>query len=191
MARVLLAVHLAVLTWLSLRPVPVSWTEPANLTPLASVHHALDLGGFAAVRRLAAGLLPLAPVGVLIPLAGGRLHTRWLPSFLRTTGAVALLATGLEIIEGWAPGHVLDVDDILLGTVGAALCHLLVVPPLRALSAHRPARADRADRADRAGKTDGPAAAPNSGTTTGPLISAVLSPSGTSMHRPPGQPAAG
>ncbi|WP_180290480.1 VanZ family protein [Streptomyces sp. TLI_171] len=140
-ARVLLALHLLVLGWLSLRPVPVAWTSPPNLTPFASVHQALTLGGLAGARRLASGVLPLAPVGVLLPLAVGSPHRGRLLSFLRTTGAAALLATALEFLEGWAPGHVLDVDDILLATLGAAVAHLLLVPPLRALALReRPAR---------------------------------------------------
>lgn len=136
-ARLLLGLHLLLLGWLSLRPVPVAWTSPANLSPLSSVHQALSLGPAAAARRLGSGLLPLAPIGVLLPLAVGSPGRSWLLSFLRTTGAAALLGTALEILEGWAPGHVLDVDDVLLGTTGAALAHLLLMPPLRALDRRR------------------------------------------------------
>ncbi|MER8184087.1 VanZ family protein [Kitasatospora sp. NPDC094015] len=140
--RLLLAAHLLLLGWLSLRPLPVSWTYPANLSPFASVQQAFALGGWAGARQLAGGLLPLAPFGALLPLAGERLRTAWLPSLLRTAGVSALLATGLEIAEGWAPGHVLNVDDILLGTLGAAACHLAVVPAVRALLLReRPVRA--------------------------------------------------
>ncbi|MFB7948921.1 VanZ family protein [Kitasatospora phosalacinea] len=142
-SRVLLGLHLLLLGWLSLRQVPAAWTSPPNLTPFASVHQALSLGGAAAARRLGSGLLPLAPIGVLLPLAVGSPSRSRLPSFLRTTAAAALLGTALEILEGWAPGHVLDVDDILLGTAGAALAHLLLVPPLRALERRRTATAAR------------------------------------------------
>ncbi|WP_354640927.1 VanZ family protein [Kitasatospora camelliae] len=132
-SRVLLALYLLALGWLTLRPVPVSWTYPANLTPLASVDRALADGGHAVVRQLAAGLLPLVPFGALLPLVGGRLRTPWLPSLLRTLGCSALLATGCEILGGWSPGHVLNVDDILLGTLGAALGHLTLAPAVRGL----------------------------------------------------------
>ncbi|MFF4341579.1 VanZ family protein [Kitasatospora sp. NPDC001540] len=156
-SRVLLGLHLLLLGWLSLRPVPVAWTSPPNLTPLASVHQALSLGGAAAVRRLGPGLLTLAPIGVLLPLAVGSPRRSWLPSFLRTTAAAALLGTALEILEGWAPGHVLDVDDILLGTAGAALTHLLLVPPLRALERRRatPATTPAPEPAERPGGREG------------------------------------
>ncbi len=40
----------------------------------------------------------------------------------------------MEILKGWAPGHVLNVDNILLGTLGVALCHLAVVPSARTLA---------------------------------------------------------
>jgi len=142
-ARTALLLHLVLLGWLTLRPLPVGWTYPANLTPLASVDRALALGGFAGVRELATGVLPLAPLGVLLPLAGGRLRTAWLPSFLHTTGAVALIGTAREFLAGWAPGHVLNVDDILLGIAGAALCHLAVLPALRALLLRRTATRHR------------------------------------------------
>ncbi|WP_051731809.1 VanZ family protein [Kitasatospora phosalacinea] len=138
-SRWLLALYLLLLGWLSLRPVPAAWTSPPNLSPFASVHQALSLGGLAAVRQLGSGLLPLAPIGVLLPLAVGSPARSRLASFLRTTAAAALLGTALEILEGWAPGHVLDVDDVLLGTLGAAATHLLLVPPLRALERRRPA----------------------------------------------------
>ncbi|MFJ1756762.1 VanZ family protein [Kitasatospora sp. NPDC088134] len=160
-ARVLLAVQLLVLCWLSLRPVPAPWTAPSNLTPLASVHRVLSLGGLHVLGPLAAGLLPLAPVGVLLPLAFGTPARGRLLSFLRTTGAAALLATALEFLEGWAPGHVLDVDDILLGTLGAALAHLLLVPPLRALDRHR---------------AGGPAPAPEPESATAPEPESVPEP---------------
>ncbi|MGW4803778.1 VanZ family protein, partial [Kitasatospora sp. NPDC004272] len=138
-ARLLLALHLLLLGWLSLRPVPAAWTSPPNLTPFASVHQALSLGPLAALRQLGSGMLPLAPIGVLLPLAVGSPTRSRLASFLRTTAAAALLGTALEIMEGWAPGHVLDVDDILLGTLGTALAHLLLLPPLRALERRRAA----------------------------------------------------
>ncbi|MFJ4678644.1 VanZ family protein [Kitasatospora sp. NPDC088783] len=138
-ARLLLGLHLLLLGWLCLRPVPGDWTSPPNLSPFASVHQALSLGAPAAARRIGSGVLPLAPVGVLLPLAvGSPLRSRLL-SFLRTAGAAALLGTALEILGGWAPGRVLDVDDVLLGTAGAALAHLLLMPPLRALDRRRSA----------------------------------------------------
>jgi hypothetical protein len=162
--RIVLAVYLLVLAWLSLRPLPVSWTYPPNLTPFASVHQALRLGGVTALRQVASGLLPLAPFGVLFPLAGGRLGSTWLPSLLRTAGGAALLATALEILEGWAPGHVSNVDDILLGTLGAILCHLAVVPAVRIALLRRTADRPR---------------------TAGPLLRAPSAPAGAAT---PGRP---
>ncbi|WP_457028804.1 VanZ family protein [Kitasatospora sp. P5_F3] len=120
--------YLGLIGWLILRPLAVGWTSPANLTPFASVRLAFSVGSLDGLLRLAGGLLPLAPLGVLLPLAGGRLRVGWLPSLLRTAGCAALIATGLEILKGWAPGHVLNVDDIVLGVLGVAACHLVVVP---------------------------------------------------------------
>ncbi|MBD0670975.1 hypothetical protein BU198_09710, partial [Streptomyces sp. CBMA156] len=122
--------------WLVLRPIPVTWVYDANLTPLASLRSST---GWQVVGEL----LLLAPLGVLLPLAGGRLRARWLPSFLRTTGASALLATGLEFLSSWAPGHVLNVDHILLAVVGVAVVHLALVPGLRHLLRDRRPRTPR------------------------------------------------
>ncbi|WP_052708811.1 VanZ family protein [Streptomyces sp. NRRL S-495] len=127
-----LALHLLLMGWLVLRPLPVAWVYDANLTPLASLR-------FSSAGQLLGELLLPAPLGVLLPLAGGRLGTPWLPSFLRTTGASALLATALEFLSSWAPGHVLNVDHILLAVVGVAAAHLALVPAGRALLLRREA----------------------------------------------------
>ncbi|MFF7587123.1 VanZ family protein [Kitasatospora purpeofusca] len=130
MGRFGLALHLLLLGWLVLRPLPVAWVYDANLTPLASLR-------FSSAGQLLGELLLPAPLGVLLPLAGGRLGTPWLPSFLRTTGASALLATALEFLSSWAPGHVLNVDHILLAVVGVATTHLALVPAGRVLLLRR------------------------------------------------------
>ncbi|MFE6749213.1 VanZ family protein [Kitasatospora purpeofusca] len=132
MGRFGLALHLLLLGWLVLRPLPVAWVYDANLTPLASLR-------FSSAGQLLGELLLPAPLGILLPLAGGRLGTPWLPSFLRTTGASALLATALEFLSSWAPGHVLNVDHILLAVVGVAATHLALVPAGRALLQRRAA----------------------------------------------------
>lgn len=120
-----LACHLTVVLWLVvLRPLPVAWVYDANLTPLASLRSSTGW-------QVTGELLLLAPLGVLLPLAGGRVRARWLPSFLRTTGGSAMLATGLEFLSSWTPGHVLNVDHILLAVIGVAVTHLAFVPGLR------------------------------------------------------------
>ncbi|MFC5662856.1 VanZ family protein [Kitasatospora misakiensis] len=121
-----LALHLLLVGWLVLRPLPVAWVDDANLTPLASLRSSTP-------GQLLGELLMLAPLGVLLPLAGGRLGSPWFASFLRTTGASALLATGLEFVSSWTPWHVLNVDHILLGVVGVAVVHLALVPVGRSL----------------------------------------------------------
>ncbi|MEV7777998.1 VanZ family protein [Kitasatospora sp. NPDC088351] len=134
-----LTLHLTLVGWLLLRPLPVAWVYDANLTPLASLR-------FSSAGQVLGELLLLAPLGVLLPLAGGRVRARWVPSFLRTTGASALLATALEFLSSWTPGHVLDVDHILFAIVGVAATHLALVPAARSLllrARHRP-RAARA-----------------------------------------------
>ncbi|WP_374199952.1 VanZ family protein [Kitasatospora sp. SUK 42] len=117
---------MALALWLVLRPLPVAWVYDANLTPLASLRSS-------SAWQVVGELLLLAPLGVLLPLAGGRIRAPWLPSFLRTTGVSALLATGLEFLSSWTPGHVLNVDHILLAVIGVVVTHLALVPGLRRL----------------------------------------------------------
>ncbi|MDH6120653.1 VanZ family protein [Kitasatospora sp. GAS1066B] len=149
----LLALYALLLAWLTLRQVSTAWAYDANLTPFASVHRALGTGGAAGLRQVAGGLATLAPLGVLLPMAGGRLRTAWLPSFLQTLGATALIATALEVVRTGVAGQVLNVDDILLGVIGAALAHLAVVPAGRARLRARPT-------AEQPATTPTPAAAP-------------------------------
>ncbi len=65
-------------------------------------------------------------------MAGGRLAVSPLASLLRTLAAAALLALGVELLQTGVPGQVVDIDSVLLSTVGAALAHLAVVPAGRA-----------------------------------------------------------
>ncbi|GHF49158.1 hypothetical protein GCM10018790_28660 [Kitasatospora xanthocidica] len=132
-----LACHLALVLWLVLRPLPVAWVYDANLTPFASLRSS-------SAWQVFGEFLLLAPLGVLLPLAGGRLRAPWLPSFLRTTGVSALLATGLEFLSSWTPGHVLNVDHILFAVIGVGGAHLALVPGLRHLLRERRPRAPRA-----------------------------------------------
>jgi VanZ family protein len=110
----------------------VLWVTAANLRPLAGIRADLALGTVEAVRRIGEGLLLLAPLGVLLPMAGGRLSVSpWL-SMVRTVAAGALISLGIELLQTGVPGQVVDVDSLWLNTAGVALAHLLVVPAGRA-----------------------------------------------------------
>ncbi|MGC4985524.1 MULTISPECIES: VanZ family protein [unclassified Streptomyces] len=129
---VLLVAHLALVAWITLRPLDVPWVSAANLRPFAGIRADLALGPEVAARRIAAGLGLLAPLGVLLPMAGGRLAASPLGSLLRTTAAGVLLSLGIELLQTGVPGQVVDIDSIMLNTLGVALAHLAVVPALRA-----------------------------------------------------------
>ena len=129
---VLLVAHLALVAWFTLRPLDVPWVSAANLRPFASIRADLALGPEAAARHIGKGLLLLAPLGVLLPMAGGRLAVSPLLSLLRTVAAGALISLGIELLQTGVPGQVVDVDSLLLNTVGVALAHLAVVPAARA-----------------------------------------------------------
>lgn len=129
---VLLVAHLALVAWLTLRPLDVPWVSAANLRPFASIRADLALGPEAAARNIGQGLLLLAPLGVLLPMAGGRLTASPLLSLLRTVAAGALLSLGIELLQTGVSGQVVDVDSLLLNTVGVALAHMAFVPAARA-----------------------------------------------------------
>ncbi|MER5356019.1 VanZ family protein [Kitasatospora sp. NPDC002551] len=162
-----LTVHLLLVGWMVLRPLPVAWVYDANLTPLASLRSST-------AGQLLGELLLLSPLGLLLPLAGGRLTTRWLPSFLRTAGASALLATALEFLSSWTPGHVLNVDHILLAVVGVAATHLALVPAGRSFLLRR-ATAPKAPAKAPASVTAQAAQAPAAPKPSAPAVEPFLS----------------
>ncbi|MET9677638.1 VanZ family protein [Streptomyces sp. NPDC006482] len=129
---VLLLAHLLLVAWISLRPRDVAWVTAPNTIPLAGLRADLALGGAEAARLIGEGLLLLAPLGVLLPMADGRLDvSRW-ASLTRTTAAGALVSLAVELLQTAVPGQVVDVDSVLLNTAGVALAHLLLVPAGRA-----------------------------------------------------------
>ncbi|MFF2509370.1 VanZ family protein [Streptomyces sp. NPDC058067] len=127
----LLAAHLLLVCWITLRPLDVPWVSAANLHPFAGIRADLALGTREAVRRIGKELLLLAPLGVLLPLAGGRLTVSPLGSLVRTVAAGALLSLGIELLQTGVPGQVVDIDSLFLNTLGVALAHVAVVPALR------------------------------------------------------------
>ncbi|MEV8549467.1 VanZ family protein [Streptomyces glaucescens] len=137
---VLLVAHLTLVAWLTLRPLDVPWVMPANLRPLDGIRADLALGWPQAARELGEGLALLAPLGVLLPMADGRLTVSPLASFVRTTAAGVLISLAIELLQSDVPGRVLDVDSLLLNTTGVAVAHLAVVPAARARLRRRMAR---------------------------------------------------
>ncbi|MGW0612884.1 VanZ family protein [Streptomyces sp. NPDC002788] len=125
---VLLVAHLAFVAWLTLRPLDVPWVMPPNLRPLAGIRADLALGWPEAARHIGEKLALFAPLGVLLPVAGGRLVVSPLASLLRTVAAGVLLSMGVELLQTGVPGQVVDVDSLFLNTAGVALAHLVLVP---------------------------------------------------------------
>ncbi|MEU5917869.1 VanZ family protein [Streptomyces sp. NPDC004288] len=125
---VLLVTHLLLVAWTGLRPRDVAWVTAPNTIPLHGLRADLALGPAAAARLIGEGLLLLAPLGVLLPMADGRLRVSGWASLARTTAAGALVSLALELLQTAVPGQVVDVDSVLLNTAGVALAHLLLVP---------------------------------------------------------------
>ncbi|MGV9562137.1 VanZ family protein [Streptomyces sp. NPDC003480] len=129
---VLLVAHLALVAWITLRPLDVPWVRPANLHPLAGIRADLALGWPQAARRIGKGLALLAPLGVLLPMIGGRVGGSPFASMARAVATGTLVSLGIELVQTGVPGQVVDIDSVLLNTVGVALAHVLVVPAARA-----------------------------------------------------------
>lgn len=140
---VLLAAHLAFVAWFTLRPLDVPWVVPPNLRPFAGLEADFALGWQHGVRRLAEGLALLAPLGVLLPAVHGRISVSPIASLLRTMVAAAWISLGIELLQTGVPGQVVDIDSVLLNTVGVALAHTAVVPATRHALRRRTERAHR------------------------------------------------
>ncbi|MFI9747264.1 VanZ family protein [Streptomyces sp. NPDC052494] len=152
----LLLAHLLLVAWVSLRPRDVAWVTAPNTIPLAGLRADLALGGAEAARLIAEGLLLLAPLGLLLPMADGRLDvSRW-ASLARTTAAGALVSLAVELLQTAVPGQVVDVDSVLLNTAGVALAHVLFVPFGRA----RLRRRSEAGRVESSAGTGSPEGSP-------------------------------
>ncbi|MGJ7415911.1 VanZ family protein [Streptomyces cinereoruber] len=125
---VLLVAHLLLVAWVSLRPRDVAWVTAPNTIPLDGLRADLALGSAEAARLIGEGLLLLAPLGVLLPMADGRLDVPGWASLVRTAAAGALVSLAVELLQTAVPGQVVDVDSVLLNTAGVVLAHLLLVP---------------------------------------------------------------
>lgn len=131
----LLAAHLVLVGWLTLRPLDVPWAAAANLDFLEGIRTDLAYGPLEAAHRIGESVALLAPLGALLPLAGGRLTSTPLgawASLARTAAAAVLISLSIEMLQTAVPGQVVDVDSLLLNTLGVVLVHLAVVPALRA-----------------------------------------------------------
>ncbi|WP_374991181.1 VanZ family protein [Streptomyces sp. LHD-70] len=134
----LLLAHLLFVAWVTLRPLDVAWVSAPNLQPMAGIRADLALAPREAVRRIGEQMLLLAPLGVLLPLVGGRLCASPLMSLTRTVTAGGLVSLGIELLQTGVPGQVVDIDSLLLNTLGVALAHVAVVPAARARLRRRP-----------------------------------------------------
>ncbi|WP_051723398.1 VanZ family protein [Streptomyces albus] len=128
---VLLLAHLLYVAWTALRPPSLPWVTAAHLQPLATVRAELALGFWPAVQHLGGALLLLAPLGVLLPWAAGRLEAPLLASLTRTVFSGVMVSLGLALLQTNLSGRTLDVDSLVLHVLGIALAHLALVPTLR------------------------------------------------------------
>ncbi|NKI40474.1 VanZ family protein [Streptomyces physcomitrii] len=129
---VLLVAHLLVVAWLTLRPVEVAWVSAPNLHPLAGIRADFAQGWWPGLRRVGKDLFMLAPLGFLLPLIAGRVNASPFFSLMRTTATGVVVSMWIGLLQTYIPGQVVDVDSLLLNTLGVIVTHLAVVPWARA-----------------------------------------------------------
>lgn len=129
---VLLIAYLAVVGWVTLRPLSVPWVPPANLQPFATIRSDLDEASSDALAGLARGLALLAPLGVLLPLASWHPARPLAVTCARTVPAGALISSAILLLQSGVPGHSVNIDAVVLNTAGVTLACLLVFPLVRA-----------------------------------------------------------
>lgn len=122
------------------------WVSPANLHPFASIQADLQAGPQAAVQGIGGELLLLAPLGLLLPLIGFRLHRGLLRTGPQMVLAGTLISLVLALLQTGVPGHVVNIDAAMLNAAGVPLAHLLFYPPLRAALRRGPADRSSTDR---------------------------------------------
>ncbi|MGW7351437.1 VanZ family protein [Streptomyces sp. NPDC054784] len=130
-SAVLLLAHLLAVAWATLRPRSVLWVSPTNLRPFTTIRADLAGGPQEALHGIGGGLLLLAPLGVLLPLATGQLRRGLAGTAFRTTVAGALVALAIALAQTGVPGQVGNVDAVMLNTAGVGAAYLLLYPPLR------------------------------------------------------------
>jgi glycopeptide antibiotics resistance protein len=131
-AALLIALHLTSVYWLAQRSMSGTWIAAGSVVPLQTIRAYLALGPAGAVQHLGGELLLLAPLGVLLPLVGGRVDAPPAYSFARTAFGGLMLAFGAEVVRTGVAGQAFDVDVVLLNALGIALAHLAIVPAGRA-----------------------------------------------------------
>ncbi|WP_053171226.1 VanZ family protein [Streptomyces sp. SBT349] len=164
-ALALLSAYLLFVTWAALRPLDVLWVSPGNVEPLATIRADLERGPEEATRTIGAGLVRLAPLGVLLPLLWQRLGGTRFASLFRTGFLGGMIALALEVGQSFVPSRVADVDTVILNTVGIALAHQLCYSRLRHRLLREPRQGARTPARRRA--TPPPAAAPERGADPG------------------------
>ncbi|WP_344570370.1 VanZ family protein [Streptomyces axinellae] len=187
---ILLAAHLCLVGWLTLRPLSVPWVAPSNLHPLTTIRADLAGGPRTALEGIGGGLLLLAPFGVLLPLATGRLHRPLPGTVARTIFAGAMVSALITLVQTGVPGQVVNVDSVLLNTTGVTLSAGLLLPLLRRLLRGRGGDAGSVGSAGNAGGLGGyrsPAAREASGVAGlgGPAGSGGMSGPGSSRAARP------
>ncbi|WP_220729803.1 VanZ family protein [Streptomyces radicis] len=131
-ALTLLLAYLVGVAWLALRPLDVLWVSPANLQPLVTIRADVERGPAEALRTIGAGMLRLAPLGVLLPLLGKRLGGPRFASLIRTGFVGGMIALAIEGLQTLVPSRVADVDTVILNTLGIMVAHQLCYALLRA-----------------------------------------------------------
>jgi hypothetical protein len=124
--------HLTAVYWFAQRSMSGPWVAAGSMVPLHTIRAYLALGPWGAAEHLGGELLLLAPLGVLLPVVGGRVDASPLGSFARTAFGGLMLAFAAEVVRDGVAGQIFDLDVVLLNAAGVVLAHVAAVPAGRA-----------------------------------------------------------
>lgn len=142
--RLALIVYLAVVLWLTLRPLPGP-KAPVALVPLLDTWRQMrDLGNREAAREVIGNILLFVPLGFL--LAASIRPLRRLGATVAAAASISLLIEAIQSLP--SVGRSTSVDDLIFNTMGAAIGGALF---LLARGAWRYRRATRRDAQPEAG----------------------------------------
>lgn len=105
------------LTFFPLIIIFYDWASGVNLVPFASISQFLN-DGFPAIgfRNIVGNIILFVPLGILLPLLSTRLR-----SFGSLLWRGMLISAGIEVLQLATRARALDIDDVILNTLGMAI----------------------------------------------------------------------
>ncbi len=111
------ALAVVAVTFFPLNVVLYDWHGSANFVPFASILQLItEVGGGQALVNILGNVVLFIPFGVLLPLFFDRMKTFW-----ALIWRIALISVAIESLQVFTRARAVDIDDVILNTVGGAL----------------------------------------------------------------------